>query len=73
VSEAEEDAQQTALSGQPGSRRAELVEHVILRSQVQAALYQLVRGYEETTGLSVVRLNYEPDEQRVTIEALPRI
>jgi hypothetical protein len=51
--------------------RERLIQHALFRDQVQAAIYQLVRGYEVTTGLSVTRLEYDSSEGRVALEALP--
>ena len=53
------------------SARERLVQQAIFRDQVQAAIYQLVRGYEITTGLSVTRLEYDASAGRVALEALP--
>jgi hypothetical protein len=51
--------------------RDQLLGHLGFREEVQAAIYHLIRGYETTTGLSVTRLEYDPREGRVAIEALP--
>ena len=61
-----------ATSKERSARGAQLVNEVILRDQIQIALYELLHGYEEMTGLSVIRVNYEPERQRVSIDALPR-
>jgi hypothetical protein len=51
--------------------RDQLLGHLGFREEVQAAIYHLIRGYEATTGLSVTKLEYDPREGRVAIEALP--
>jgi hypothetical protein len=51
--------------------RDQLVQQVIFRDQVQTAIQHLIRGYEASTGCSVTRLDYDPREGRITIEALP--
>ena len=53
------------------SAREKLLQQVIFRDQVQTAIQHLIRGYEASTGCSVIRLEYEPREGRVTLEALP--
>lgn len=60
-----------SLTGADLSAREKLLEQVIFRDQVQTAIEHLIRGYEASTGCSVVRLEYEPHEGRVTLEALP--
>jgi hypothetical protein len=39
--------------------------------QVQAAIYSLIRSYEATTGHSVIRLEYDAQARRITLDALP--
>lgn len=51
--------------------RERLVKHALLRSQVQAAIAELIRGYERTTSLSVVRVEYQPETCQVILEAVP--
>jgi hypothetical protein len=51
--------------------RDRLLQQIVFRDQVQTAILHLIRGYEATTGLSVTRLDYEPREGRVSLEALP--
>jgi hypothetical protein len=48
--------------------RQRLVEHA---DKVQAAIYALIRGYESTTGHSVIRLEYDAQMRRITLDALP--
>jgi hypothetical protein len=61
------------LSGTSASNgsRERLVKHAILRDQVQAAIQELIRGYEVTTGFAVVRVNYDGSQRRFTLDALP--
>jgi hypothetical protein len=51
--------------------RANLIRHAIFRDQVQTAISELIRGYEATTGLSVLRLEYHPENHHVTLDAIP--
>jgi hypothetical protein len=51
--------------------RDQLVQQVIFRDQVQTAIQHLIRGYEASAGCSVTRVDYDPREGRITIEALP--
>jgi hypothetical protein len=48
-----------------------LLKQALLRNQVQAAIYELIRGYEATTGFSVIRLDLQPDERRIVLDAVP--
>jgi hypothetical protein len=64
-------SEQTVSIKTPSTARERLIQQALFRDQVQAAIYQLVRGYEVTTGLSVVRLEYDPQRAKVAIEALP--
>jgi hypothetical protein len=48
--------------------RERLVEHA---DRVQAAIYALIRGYESSTGHSVIRLEYDAQQRRITLDALP--
>jgi hypothetical protein len=59
------------LVSEQNDPRERLIQQVQLRDQVQAAIYQLIRGYEVSTGLSVTRLDYDRIEGKVTLEALP--
>jgi hypothetical protein len=67
----------TELDGQPGQMRTDgfvrtgIIKNAIFRDQVQAALSELVRGYEVTTGLSVIRVLYQAETRRFSIEAIP--
>jgi hypothetical protein len=54
-----------------GRTRDSIVRQVMLRDQVQSALSELIRNYEEITGLSVIRVIYQQETHRVTIEAIP--
>ena len=54
-----------------GFVRASIIKNAIFRDQVQAALSELVRGYEVTTGLSVIRVLYQAETRRFSIEAVP--
>lgn len=66
-------AKSTDRSTEEGRRsfKANLIRQAQLRDQVQAAIYELIRGYEETTGLSVIRLDYQAGKKRVILDALP--
>jgi len=66
-------AKLTDRSTEQGSAsfKASLIRQAQLRDQVQAAIYELIHGYETTTGLSVIRLDYQPGKKRVMIDALP--
>jgi hypothetical protein len=57
----------SAASAQ-GHSRERLVE---CADRVQAAVYALIRGYETTTGHSVIRLDYDAEARRITLDALP--
>jgi hypothetical protein len=59
-------------SSKSSARGAHIVNEVILRDQIQVALYELLHGYEEMTGLSVIRVHYDSERGRVSIDALPR-
>ena len=67
----EQDPSRAPLSSGDPSARDRLVQQVIFRDQVQTAIHHLIRGYETTTGRSVTRLDYDPREGRITLEALP--
>jgi hypothetical protein len=55
----------------PLGARERLLQQALFRDQVQAAIYQLIRGYEVSTGLTVTRMDYDRSEGRVSLEALP--
>ena len=61
----------TALTGIVYPLAVTAIAQVIFRDQVQTAIHHLIRGYEATTGRSVTRLDYDPREGRITLEALP--
>ncbi len=67
----EQDHARKSLTSADFSARERLLQQVIFRDQVQTAIQNLIRGYEASTGCSVTRLEYEPREGRVTLEALP--
>lgn len=48
-----------------------LIKQAFFRDQVQSAIYELIRGYEAATGLSVIRLDYRPEMHRVTLDDVP--
>ena len=53
------------------SFRKNLVKQAILREEVQASILELLRSYEEKTGLTVVRVEYQPGKQKVILDAVP--
>ena len=53
------------------SFRASIVRNALLRDQVQKALSDLIHNYEETTGLSVIRVLYQAETRGFSIEAIP--
>ncbi len=53
------------------SSRKDVVKHAILRDQVQRAMEDLIRGYEATSGVSVIRIDYKSEQKRVIIDAVP--
>jgi hypothetical protein len=48
-----------------------LLRQALLRNQIQSAIYDLVRGYEATTGFSVVRIDLQAKKRKVTLDAIP--
>jgi len=48
-----------------------LLRQALLRSQVQTAIYELIHGYESSTGCSVVRLDFQANKRRVILDAIP--
>jgi hypothetical protein len=60
-----------SLSKSTSSRRRDLVEQTLLREKFQNAIYQLIREYELAAHMSVIRVEYQPDQQRIMIDALP--
>jgi hypothetical protein len=48
-----------------------LLRQALLRNQVQSAIYELIRGYEVTTGFSVVRLDLQSEKRRIVLDAIP--
>lgn len=49
-----------------------LLRQALLRSQVQTAIYELVREYEATSGFSVVRLDLlQSTKRRIVLDAIP--
>jgi hypothetical protein len=50
---------------------AALLKQALFRDQIQSAIKELIRGYEATTGLNVVRVEYQPEGRNVIIDALP--
>ncbi len=63
--------QPAAVAPSKAERRAQLIQHAILRGQVQSAIAELIRGYEVITSLSVVRVEYQPETCQVILEAVP--
>ncbi len=59
------------LSFHRRTSRSDLIKHAVLRNQVQTAMAELIRGYEVTSGVSVIRIEYKPDQKRVMIDAVP--
>jgi hypothetical protein len=51
--------------------RDHLLQQAALRDEVQEDIYKLIRRYEQATGLSVTKLEYDRREGRVILEALP--
>lgn len=51
--------------------RERMVEQARLRDRLQAGIYELIQEYEAKTGVSVVRVEYDANERRVMVEALP--
>jgi hypothetical protein len=56
------------IDGRERHSRDRLVEHA---DRVQAAVYALIRDYETTTGHSIIRLEYNAQARRITLDALP--
>ena len=54
-------------------RKQSLIKQALFRDQVQSAIRELIRGYEATTGLSVIRVEYQPEGHQVTIDAIPQV
>jgi hypothetical protein len=50
---------------------AALLKQALFRDQIQSAIKELIRGYEATTGLNVVRVEYQPEGKDVIIDATP--
>ena len=50
---------------------AALLKQALFRDQIQSAIKELIRGYEATTGLNVVRVEYQPEGKDVIIDAIP--
>jgi hypothetical protein len=50
-----------------------LIKQALFRDQVQSAIRELIRGYETTTGLTVIRVEYQPQGRHVTIDAVPQV
>ena len=48
-----------------------LVRQAKLRDSLQAAIAQLLREYELTTGFRVVRLDYQSEKNLVIVDAIP--
>jgi hypothetical protein len=48
-----------------------LIRQALFRDQVQAAILDLIRNYELSTGLSVVRVEYQPEKPHVILDAIP--
>jgi hypothetical protein len=48
-----------------------LLRQALLRNQVQSAIYELIRGYEATTGFSVIRLDLQSEKRRIVLDAVP--
>jgi hypothetical protein len=67
----EQSSSKKSLCPSDVAGRERLLQEIVFRDQVQAAILHLIRGYETTTGLSVTRLEYERREGRVMLEALP--
>jgi hypothetical protein len=68
----------TGSNEQPGQAprtdgffRASIIKNALLRDQVQSALSDLIHKYEETTGLSVIRVVYQAETRGFSIEAIP--
>jgi hypothetical protein len=64
---------ETTVGGKAARRfssNARLFRHALMRSQVQAAISTLPRGYEASTGFSVVRLDLR-SSRRVLLDAVP--
>ena len=53
------------------SMGAALLKQALFRDQIQSAIKELIRGYEATTGLNVVRVEYQPEGKSVIIDAIP--
>ena len=82
--EAHSDSHLSELSNAPGkapegrriakvdpSFHTLLLRQALLRNQVQSAIYELIRGYEATTGFSVIRLDLQSEKRRIVLDAVP--
>ena len=53
------------------SPRVRLMDQVRRRDVVQNAMAQIIQNYERTSGLSVVRIEWDRKNRKVILEALP--
>ena len=70
--ETKDRPQVSATYGRPNaSFHALLLRQALLRSRVQSAISELIRGYEATSGFSVIRVDLESRKSRVILDAIP--